>query len=68
MEDIYEVCLRCGRKLKSEESRLIGYGKICYKKTFEDRATTLPLFHVKHNDSVPGVNVDSEDIRNTGGT
>ena len=25
-------CLRCGRKLKSKESMLIGYGPSCYKK------------------------------------
>jgi len=25
-------CLRCGRKLKSEEARKIGYGKVCLEK------------------------------------
>ena len=25
-------CLRCGRKLKNEEARKIGYGKICLEK------------------------------------
>lgn len=28
----YKYCLRCGRKLKSPETRLRGYGKICEKK------------------------------------
>lgn len=25
-------CLRCGRRLKSEQSRELGYGEICWKK------------------------------------
>lgn len=28
----YEKCLRCGRKLKNEEARQIGYGKTCLYK------------------------------------
>ena len=28
----YEYCLRCGRKLKSEKTRKLGYGDICFKK------------------------------------
>lgn len=28
----YDRCLRCGRKLKSEEARKIGYGKTCLDK------------------------------------
>lgn len=28
----YEYCLRCGRKLKSPETRAKGYGVICEKK------------------------------------
>ena len=30
---LYEKCLRCGRKLKSEESKSLGYGKVCYEKS-----------------------------------
>ena len=26
-------CLRCGRRLKSEQSRELGYGQICWEKT-----------------------------------
>lgn len=37
----YEYCLRCGRKLKSEESRIIGYGKICLEKAKRKNKTTL---------------------------
>ena len=32
MNDLYEVCLRCGRKLRSESSKILGYGKICFQK------------------------------------
>lgn len=28
----YENCLRCGRKLKTEESKNLGFGKICWEK------------------------------------
>lgn len=28
----YEVCLRCGRKLKTPEARKKGYGVVCEKK------------------------------------
>ena len=32
MEKEYKYCLRCGRVLKSPESRIKGYGTICEKK------------------------------------
>lgn len=28
----YLHCLRCGRKLKTEESKLLGFGKTCWEK------------------------------------
>lgn len=28
----HEYCLRCGRKLKSAEARIKGYGTICERK------------------------------------
>ena len=28
----HEYCLRCGRKLKNPDARILGYGIICYKK------------------------------------
>jgi len=31
IEDI-NICKRCGRKLKNEKSRQLGYGLSCYKK------------------------------------
>ena len=30
--ELHEYCLRCGRKLKSEESKLLGFGKTCWEK------------------------------------
>jgi len=32
MEVLYDRCLRCHRKLKTEEARKLGYGKICFEK------------------------------------
>ena len=31
-EKDHDKCIRCGRKLKAEEARKIGYGKICFEK------------------------------------
>ena len=28
----YDKCFRCGRKLKTDEARKIGYGKVCLEK------------------------------------
>lgn len=40
LEDkVYERCLRCGRKLKNDEARKIGYGKICLEKMQKPRKT-----------------------------
>ena len=30
-------CLRCGRELKSKESRQLGFGPSCYKKYLADK-------------------------------
>ena len=29
---IYKYCRRCGKRLKGEENRARGYGKICFEK------------------------------------
>lgn len=39
----HTICIRCGRKLKTPESRKLGFGAICYKKWQEDTLTE-PLF------------------------
>ena len=33
---INERCLRCGRILKNEQSRIVGYGPSCYKKYLKE--------------------------------
>lgn len=33
----HETCGRCGRKLKTEKSKEIGYGPVCHKKVLADR-------------------------------
>jgi len=37
MDNYSIVCKRCGRKLKSEESRSRGYGSYCYRKVAKDK-------------------------------
>ena len=32
VDEIYSYCLRCGKPLRSEESKLKGYGKTCERK------------------------------------
>jgi len=41
-----EICLcrRCGRKLKTEEARERGYGKVCWEKS-RTSIEKRPLFH-----------------------
>lgn len=39
---LYKYCLRCGKPLKSIESRLRGYGDICYEKIIQ--SNKKPLF------------------------
>lgn len=36
-----ERCKRCGRKLKSYESQLLGYGPGCYKKFIKEKSRKL---------------------------
>lgn len=42
--DEHEFCLRCGRKLKTPENRMRGYGNICYKKVSSNIGKTKKLF------------------------
>lgn len=39
----HEYCLRCGRKLKKQGARLLGYGSICYEKIKVQKIN--PLFN-----------------------
>lgn len=37
----YNYCIRCGRRLYSEENRKRGMGKTCYEKTLTQRKNGL---------------------------
>ena len=37
----YDYCLRCGRKLKSPENRIRGYGNICFGKMLSKKKAVL---------------------------
>lgn len=43
----YEYCLRCGRKLKSEKAKQLGYGPHCYKKMIISRMGKKSLIRWK---------------------
>lgn len=45
-------CLRCGRRLKSEESKKLGFGQVCWEK-WQHETKTKKLFTVdtETNDS-----------------
>lgn len=40
----HEYCLRCGRKLKNADARVLGYGTICYKKLCTENNEKTRLF------------------------
>lgn len=41
MEQLYNRCLRCNRKLKTEEAKRIGYGKVCLEKSKKSKVINL---------------------------
>ena len=41
MEKLYDRCLRCNRKLKNDEARKIGYGKVCLEKSKKSKQKVL---------------------------
>ena len=50
MKDEFEFCLRCHRKLKNEEARKIGYGKVCLKKAKKQKPKAT-LFKIKEKNN-----------------
>lgn len=46
--ELHEKCLRCGRKLKSEESKQLGFGKVCWDK-YNNENHLKVLFTVEEN-------------------
>ena len=43
-KDLHPLCFRCGRKLKTEQSRLLGMGPTCYQK-WQTEHNMNPLFN-----------------------
>ena len=43
MQKLHETCLRCGRKLKTEQSKELGFGKVCWEK-YNSENTFKQLF------------------------
>lgn len=41
MEKLYNRCLRCNRKLKTDEAKRIGYGKVCLEKSKKSKVINL---------------------------
>lgn len=40
---IYKYCLRCGKRLKGEENRIRGFGKICFEKSKKEAEKYTPV-------------------------
>lgn len=38
---IHSHCLRCGRKLKTDEAKVRGFGKICWQKHLSNKQEKL---------------------------
>lgn len=45
---IYKYCQRCGKRLKSEENRLRGYGETCFQKARQEAKGLKPLIIPTH--------------------
>ena len=41
----HNVCIRCGRKLKTEDARKRGMGIVCYSKYIHDKEKRLFKLH-----------------------
>lgn len=51
-------CKRCSRKLKTEESQRLGYGKICYEKYKKNLEHYTLLFDIEE---LPEVEDDADE-------
>ena len=46
------VCMECGRKLRSQQSKEVGYGPVCYKRVFgsvmeiQKQVLLQTIFHI----------------------
>ena len=59
MIQIHEKCLRCGRRLKTEESKLLGFGKTCWEK-YNGDDNFQKLFEVGEGNAVKQFDDDME--------
>ena len=39
--ELHKTCLRCGRKLKTEDAKIRGYGPVCYEKILSNKQSLL---------------------------
>lgn len=52
MNEEIKRCRRCNRKLKDEESKQRGFGKLCYKKHLAALQNRRRLFTIKEDYNV----------------
>lgn len=53
-DKVYTHCLRCGRKLKTDEARQRGYGKICaekMKQTSDNRLFRISMLYLNQEEN-----------------
>ena len=50
-EEEVVLCHRCGRVLKGERSRKLGYGPSCYAMWQKERSQQIQLFDIDKGDS-----------------
>ncbi len=48
MEKLYTHCLRCGKKLRNVNTRIRGYGNVCYKKMQLEKGKRLFVSKKEH--------------------
>lgn len=53
-QKLYTHCLRCGRRLKTDDARLRGMGNTCWEKAQKSPKIKL-LFEVKNAESNPRI-------------
>lgn len=53
-------CYGCGRALKSQKSRELGYGPVCYKKIFGTSAKIRGLPKKESTDDFPYYNIPGQ--------
>lgn len=58
----YDYCLRCGRKLKNPNARILGFGNVCYnKKQSNGKIRLFQPLKYKHIYKLPNVYYNNTD-------